>query len=303
MKEEINPLVSVIICFLNEERFLEEAIVSVINQQYSNWQLLLIDDGSKDNSSFISEKYVEKFPEKVVYSTHPNNANKGLSASRNFGISIASGSLIAILDADDVWLPQKLQHQVAIMMANAQVAMICEASEYWYSWNDNSKSDVIIQVGSKQDECFSPPSLVEMLYPLSKGPAPCPSGIIIRKVIVDKHGGFEEHFTGIYQLYEDQAFLHKIYLNEYIHISSLCNNKYRQREGSLVRKIKQEGKYHVVRGYFLEWLDEYINQNQFQSVRVRALLDLALLPYRKPLKSFFNNCYYLIVRRFQTTNH
>jgi glycosyltransferase involved in cell wall biosynthesis len=299
MKEEIKPLVSVIICFLNEEKFLEEAIISVVNQQYSKWQLILIDDGSQDNSWSISKKYVERFPEKVIYSTHINNANKGLSASRNFGISMASGSLIAILDADDVWLPQKLEEQVAIMMANVQVAMICEASEYWYSWHDNSKPDVIIQVGSKQDKLFTPPELVEMLYPLSNSPAPCPSGIMIRKDVVNKHGGFEEHFIGKYQLYEDQAFLHKIYLNEYIYISSLCNNRYRQRDGSLVQKIKQEGNYHVVRRYFLEWLEQYINQNNFQYKSVRKLLNRALLPYHKPITYFFNSSYFSVLRWFK----
>ena len=61
-------------------------------------------------------------------------------------------------------------------------------------------------------------------------------------------------------MYEDQPFLAKFYLNETVYVSSECNNKYRQRHGSLVQKVKANGKYHQVRLYFLNWLQAYIQQ-------------------------------------------
>ena len=62
-----NILVSVIIAFLNEEQFLAEAIESVIDQQYDNWELILVDDGSSDNSTSIAKRYVELFNGKIIY--------------------------------------------------------------------------------------------------------------------------------------------------------------------------------------------------------------------------------------------
>jgi glycosyltransferase involved in cell wall biosynthesis len=74
---------------LNEEKFLEEAIMSVISQDYQNWELILIDDGSTDQSTFIALSFEKRFTEKIHYLDHNNHINKGLSASRNTGIKKA----------------------------------------------------------------------------------------------------------------------------------------------------------------------------------------------------------------------
>ncbi len=292
-------LVSIIISFLNEERFLEEAVESVLQQDYTNWELILIDDGSSDGSTKQAKAFACSNPQKIIYTEHENHSNKGLSASRNHGIAIARGKFIAVLDADDVWSPSKLRLQVDVMTANPGVSMLCEASKYWYSWNGSksAKQDQIIQIGALGDKVFFPPQLLEILYPLSNGPAPCPSGVIIRKSAFDKLGGFESHFTGKYQLYEDQAFFAKVYLNEPVYISSMCNNKYRQREGSLVQKVTFEGNYGVVRKYFLEWLQKYISENNFKNKNVERLLKKAWEPYNHPLLNFMKNCFIRITTR------
>ena len=283
MTQLFKPLVSVIIPFLNEERFLSEAIESVIHQTYPEWEMILVDDGSSDKSSDIAKAYACKNADKINYAEHEGHANKGLSASRNLGIYRAKGDFIAFLDADDVWLPEKLQLQVALMIANPQAAMLCEASEYWYyNWHDKSKKNVVKQVGKERDKLFMPPQLAQVLYPLSNSQAPTPSGIIVKRAIAIKHGGFEVNFTGKYQMYEDQPFLHKIYLNEAVYISSLCNHKYRQREDSLVRKTTSEGDYPIVRKYFLEWLEQYMDKHNFRQRNVHKLLKRALEPYRSP---------------------
>lgn len=287
MNEKNPPLVSVIISFLNEKHFLGEAVESVINQTYINWELILVDDGSTDKSSEIAKNYAVRFPAKIIYAEHKGHINKGLSASRNYGISLSRGELIAIIDADDVWSPEKLNAQISLMNENPKAAMLCEACEYWYEWQGNTKRDVIVQIGAVQDKLFDPPQLIEMLYPLSDGAAPSLSGVVIKRLVFDKHGGFEQHFTGKYQLYEDQAFLHKMYLNESIYISSLCHHKYRQREGSIVQKVTSDGDYHVVRRYFLEWLQNYMLQNGIKHPKARKLLKRALEPYHHPFINFF----------------
>src|SRR5688572_6006241 len=100
------PLVSVVIIFLDAEEFIQEAIDSVFSQTYEMWELLLVDDGSKDSSSMIARRYAEEFPAKVRYLHHHGHQNLDMPASRNVGITAARGEYIAFLDADDIWLPQ-----------------------------------------------------------------------------------------------------------------------------------------------------------------------------------------------------
>ena len=100
------PLVTVITIFLNAERFIDEAITSVLEQSYREWELLLVDDGSSDGSTTIALEYEHKYPNNVRYLKHDGNKNCGISASQNLGISNAKGEYIAFLDADDVWLPE-----------------------------------------------------------------------------------------------------------------------------------------------------------------------------------------------------
>ena len=283
--EKESPLVSVIISFLNEEKFLSESIASVISQSYPNWELILVDDGSTDRSCEIGKKNAADYQGKIIYTDHEGHANRGLSFSRNRGIDVAKGDLIAILDADDVWLADKLNVQVNLLRQNPDAAMLCEGSVYWhYPWQNEPDQKEVIQIGKEQDRLFKPFELIKHLYPLSNGDAPVPSGIIVWRDILLKHGGFESHFTGKYQLYEDQAFLHKMYLNEFVYISSFCNHLYRQREGSLVQQITKDGEYESVRLYFLEWLEKYIEVNKLHQKDLDKLLKAALEPYRHPEK-------------------
>ncbi len=133
------PLVSVLTAFFNAEEFLQEAIESVLAQSYENWELLLIDDGSQDNSTAIARNFAVKHPEKIFYIEHDHHQNRGAAASRNVGLRIARGEYIAILDSDDVWLPHKLDRQVAILQAEPRATMVYGVSLYWHSWSRNRR--------------------------------------------------------------------------------------------------------------------------------------------------------------------
>ena len=140
------PLVSVTIIFLNAERFIEEAIRSVLRQTYANWELLLVDDGSTDGSTEIARSYTEHESGKVRYLEHDRHENRGMSASRNLGIRYSQGKHIAFLDSDDVWLPHKLEQQVAILHAHPEAGMVYGGSQYWHSWTgsaENTESDYV----------------------------------------------------------------------------------------------------------------------------------------------------------------
>ena len=124
----MTPRVSVVMIFLDEERFLAEAIESVRAQTFTDWELLLVDDGSSDGSSAIARGYAEREGDRIRYLEHPGHENRGMSASRNLGIRHARGDLVALLDADDVWLQHKLSRQVALLDANPDAEMIYGAT-------------------------------------------------------------------------------------------------------------------------------------------------------------------------------
>jgi len=116
-------LVSVIIPTFNRAWILEEAVDSVLSQEFQDFELIVVDDGSTDNTWDILNGYQEN----VIL---VRQENKGVSAARNRGIGLASGELIAFLDSDDLWLPKKLSAQVEFFNSNPD-ALICQTEEIW----------------------------------------------------------------------------------------------------------------------------------------------------------------------------
>jgi glycosyltransferase involved in cell wall biosynthesis len=118
-----NSLVSVIIPTFNRGWILKEAVDSVLAQDYKGFELIVVDDGSTDNTSEILASYGNDI--RVLF-----QENKGVSASRNRGIAETSGQFIAFLDSDDLWLPQKLSTQVEFYNQMPD-ALICQTEEIW----------------------------------------------------------------------------------------------------------------------------------------------------------------------------
>jgi glycosyltransferase involved in cell wall biosynthesis len=254
------PLVSVIVPFLNAERFIRETIESVFSQAFKEWELLLVDDGSTDDSTEIALQYEKENPGKVHYFEHDNHINLGLPASRNLGLRNSNGKYIALLDADDVWFPNKLEEQVSILESEPEAAMVYGISEYWYSWlgdTRDGRSDYKPGLGVKPNSIANPPRLLTLALK-SEAPTPCPSDILVRRNILEDVGGFEEKFSGIYQLYEDQAFLSKIYVRYPVYVSDRCWDRYRQHPDSLVSGITKSGNKYRAGLFFLEWLEQYL---------------------------------------------
>jgi len=121
------PRVSAIIPTYNRKAFVLEAIDSVLAQTYEDYELIVVDDGSDDGSDDGTGEVLKQYGARVryVYQEH-----RGVSVARNRGLELARGEFIAFLDSDDLWLPQKLQMQVAFMDAHPQV-QICYTDEIW----------------------------------------------------------------------------------------------------------------------------------------------------------------------------
>jgi glycosyltransferase involved in cell wall biosynthesis len=271
------PAVSVIVCFLDEAPFLAEAVQSIVGQTFTDWELWLVDDGSSDGSSAIARQLAAADAERMNYVEHTGHANLGLSASRNAGIALARGRYIAFLDADDVWLPNKLAEQTAILDRHADVALVMGASHYWRSWAATPRgADVVVPIGAPHDAVIAPPQLMNLLYPLGAGAAPPPSNLLLRRDVVQQVGGFEASFRGPLMLYEDQAFLSKIYRRHRVYVASACWDRYRQRPDSIVATNLAAGRYWQVRLHFLRWLEQDLARSGPAAPPVQAALRQAI---------------------------
>jgi glycosyltransferase involved in cell wall biosynthesis len=113
----MKPLVSVIIPNYNYAKYLREAVDSVLSQTYQHIEIIVVDDGSKDKSREIIESYGEKIKSIL-------QKNQGVSAARNNGVAESKGEYIAFLDADDAWLPAKIEMEMEMFVADPEIGMV-----------------------------------------------------------------------------------------------------------------------------------------------------------------------------------
>lgn len=276
------PRVSVVVIFLNAERFLEEAIQSVIGQTRQDWELLMVDDGSSDRSSAIARRFAEREPSRVRYLEHPGHQNRGMSASRNLGIRQARGEYVALLDADDVWLPEKLERQVAILDAHPEAALVFGAPLYWFGWTGSpadSRRDFVIDLKLPANRVYHAPSLL-LPFLGREAPTPCPCDVLVRRATALSVGGFEEHFRDVYQVYEDQAFFSKVLLRAPAFVSSETWDRYRQHADSCYAVAKATGGREVARHYYLKWFRQYLRKQDQDNGPVWHTVLAELRPFR-----------------------
>jgi glycosyltransferase involved in cell wall biosynthesis len=284
MQSRSSPLVSVVVPVYRAERFLDEAIESVRAQRYSEWELLLVDDGGDDGSAAIAKSHAARDPHRVRLFAHPNGENRGASASRNLAIRHARGTYIALLDADDVWLPDKLEAQVRLMEANQRVGMLYGNALYWYGWTGapaDEARDRVPQLGVAGDTVFDPPALLARCL---RGTVtlPCPCSVVLRRDAVQRAGGFEEMFVGVNASAEDLAFFAKIMLRERVLVANHVWDKYRQHPDSVYARAKADGIAVAARAWYLEWLREYLIRHGVSDAAVWSAWTAAVAATQRP---------------------
>ena len=273
--------------FLNAEKFIQEAIESVVCQTYSNWELIFVDDGSTDGGTEIVLHYVQQYPEKMRYLEHTGHQNRGMSASRNLGIQQSQGEYIAFLDADDVYLPQRLEQHAALLAAHPAASMVFDTTQYWYSWTgrpEEAQYDRLRSLGAQPDLFYDPPDLmVRFLRNTASTPATC--SVLIRRAAIDRVGGFEQSFSG---MLEDQVFFYKFCLYEPVYIVSGFTSRYRQHPDSHCYVSQRSGYWDPgsglspARAAFLHWLESYLVEQNITDRRIWRPLQKELWSYRHP---------------------
>jgi glycosyltransferase involved in cell wall biosynthesis len=195
MNTRSNPSISVIIPTYNRCWILKEAIDSVLSQEYTNFEVIVVDDGSDDATAALLSSYGD-------YITNIYQENRGVSTARNVGILMAKGDYIAFLDSDDMWLPDKLSCQVDFFQSHPEAA-ICQTDEIWI------RNGVRVNPKSRHKKpsgMIFEPSLQLCLV--------SPSAVMIQKNLFEEIGLFNEAFPACedYDLWLRIGLYYPIYL-------------------------------------------------------------------------------------------
>jgi glycosyltransferase involved in cell wall biosynthesis len=282
------PLVTTITIFRNAPiRFFEEAIASVRAQTETRWELLLVDDGSTDDSPRVAHAAAAADPERIRVLTHPGGENRGMSASRNLGIAAARGGYVAFLDADDLYLPQKLERQLAILQRHPDAAIVYGPTLHWWSWTGDpadAARDHPRRLGLEPERVVPPPNLVRaFLGGSADTPATC--AVLIRRDAIDEVGAFEPTFI---DLYEDQAFFYKLLLGHSAYLEPEAWDRYRRHPAALCEVRIREGLHAddasptAARGFFLDWLEDHFRSTGIADEALWSALRRQRSPFVHP---------------------
>jgi len=177
-----NSLVSVIIPVYNAKNYIAQAIESVLNQTHRNFELLVINDGSTDTSEEVIKKYCDLDPRVKYFSQE----NKGVSESRNKGIDMARGDIVAFLDADDAWEPENLEAKVKVLQRDPGIGWTF--SDMYLADESLNKTE-LIEGGDDSD-------LLNSLLSRKGEAIHAPSNIVVRKSCLGAGGVyFDTHLS------------------------------------------------------------------------------------------------------------
>ena len=229
------PRVSAIVIVFNGREFIEEAVASIASQSTADWELLIVDDGSTDGTVALVQDLIRRDRARMRLLFHPDRGNHGMSATRNLGLSQARGEYVAFLDADDVWLPDKLGEQTAILDRDPACAMVYGRTMIWHSWDPNaSERDFFYDLGVDADATYAPPRLFNQLL-RNRFQTPTTCNAMMRRDAMIEVGGFDDRFR---DMFEDQLFFAKMLLRYPVHVSSECWAKYRQHPDASSRRFE-----------------------------------------------------------------
>jgi glycosyltransferase involved in cell wall biosynthesis len=185
---------SIIMTSYNYADHIKSAIGSIIDQSYQDWELIVVDDGSTDNSIEIIKSFIDKHPDKIKLLTHPNNANKGIKETNELALANVKGEYVAFLESDDIWKPDCLEKKVSALknfpdavLAFSDIELLVDDgfdAERHYNYLKYSR-----YIGKKCSR--KPKDLSKMI--LFRNPVISFSNIVIRKSVLTDLNFIKEH--------------------------------------------------------------------------------------------------------------
>jgi GT2 family glycosyltransferase len=274
------PRVSVVMPFLNVAPYLAESIESVRAQSYPHWELLLADDGATDGSTEIARSFAA-LDSRVRWFEHPGHANLGASAARNLALRHATGSYVALLDGDDLWLPRKLEEQVALLEAHPAVDILVGSTEFWYGWTGDSADaarDHVVPIGLPHGSIVSGLEMLRgSIHGTLRSPATC--SLIARRAAFARAGGFEESFRVVFT---DLVFYAKLFLDATVLVVETCWDRYRRHAASSLSTATRTGAHAEARLRYLRWLRRHLEAHGVDAPDVYETVDAAIFRLAHP---------------------
>ncbi|MCX6026229.1 MAG: glycosyltransferase [Chloroflexi bacterium] len=251
--ESTSDLVSVVIPTLNMSRFLGEAVQSVYEQSYTHWEIILVDDGSVRGEYLEVQAIARQDPQRLRLYCHDGHRQRGASETRNLGVMQARGSLIAFLDADDIWLPDKLAVQVEVLARFPRAAMTFNRVRYFAHMGGKSE-ERDQPFGELRTGVYEPPVLT-LMFLRDAAIYPCPSATLIHKDALLSVGGFDRRF---HKVRTDLAAWTKLTASFPVYADDRVVARYRQHPASSVAQMNAAGDYLHYELAFYRWLLRYI---------------------------------------------
>jgi len=226
-------MISVIMPVFNVEPYVRDSVLSVLNQTYTNLELIVVDDRSTDSTWAVVEEIAKDDPRLILCS---NRRSKGVAGARNTGIESSGGEWIAFLDGDDLWYPESLEKRVSVAIKNCDCDVITTDYHLWFPDDDDyevritEKNPVWNRVFSKSNQ---ESEILNMFNPVDEfleSALTHTSVVMIKSDLLKRIGGFDESL----KTYEDVLLWLKlaVHSKEMIYIPVVCS-RYRQRAGSL----------------------------------------------------------------------
>ncbi len=253
--------ISVIIPTYNRAEFLVEAIRSVLNQTFKDYEIIIVDDGSTDNTKAV----LQKFSNKIRYFYQEN---KGVSTARNRGIKEASGEYIAFLDSDDIWKINKLSKQIELIESNTKIGLVCCLMDAV-----DSKGKLLNQIKPK---VYPGRNFEEAIL---RG-ATYPSTFFIRRECFEEVGLFNENIV----IFEDLDLYLRIVLKFKILIDNEPLVYYRIHSSSLTKNDLKVYQSQIV--FARKWL-KYCHQNNLKIFLFEKIRKYSFLLIKINLNRFY----------------
>ncbi len=250
-------MVSIIIPCHNSEKYLSECIDSILFQDYSNFEIILVNDFSTDNTIAIADRYA-KSENRIKITGTSETESLGASVARNKGFEISIGEYIVFLDSDDIWLPTSLKRLVNLIEEHNEAGWVIGNCIYFKNYRYNLGSYEYSKYDLKEgiyDKFVLIPEFIKNF-----DQTPSQGAAIIKRDVVEKIHGWENEFK---KNYTDQAFYTKILCETKTFVTHEFFLLYRTHEESASLMSIKSGEFKNNEKFFFEWLIRYLRKYDF----------------------------------------